>query len=1091
MFGFAVCSMDVLGKLVVRFHFNGEFLNDGKKVHYVGGRDAVSYIDRDKICLAAIVGHLRDHCTVEDGALVHWLFPGKELDDGLRVLTDDKTCLQMADAIVKGGVAEIYVEVAAATDGSNEGGQGNGFDDEQAMVDVDSADVEGRHGDVEGDDQGDSYDDDIAGEDAVTLVSAKLDSREVVGGQVKKLKEFHRSPSKKGKGAQVKKDKGKQEKEKQDGDEHSSSDSDYMCGDDSSSEADDEGVEIRRKFKVFKKDLKRGHIASLDDVVLDGTTAMPAGFEGSQDDDSETPYAQSSDDVDSMNDLDSDGELSRKDKSFTRFKETTGTPIFALGMLFKSKKQFKKAIIRYGLAERKVINFIKNEPKRVRAKCDWKTCPWVCLLSTNSRTESWQIVTFNDYHTCPPRRDNRLVTARRIAEKYEKFIMANPTWKFVRMKQTVQEEMFADVSISKLKKAKAMVIAKAFDATKSQYELLYDYRLELLRSNPGSTIIVTTEPGVEPPTFQRMYIGLDALKRGFLAGCRRVVGFEGCLYKGATNGELLCAIGRDANNQMYPIAWAVVEKETNDSWGWFCDLLFKDLGVGDGTNWVFISDQKRGILKAVSYRAPQAEHRKCVRHIYANWKQHFSDKEWQKKFWRCAKAPCVMLFNHARERLASETREGAQAILNTHPQHWSRAWFRLGSNCDSVDNNLCGSFNKWIVEARFFPIITMLETIRRKVMARIHDNRTKSESWVTKICPNVLKKLNVYITQSVECHAICNGASNFEVMHFDTRFTVNLEEKKCSCRYWQLSGLPCPHAISCILSKTNSLDEYIASCYSVESFKKTYEHRLQPIEDMTKWLVSDTVKLNAYEHCLQPIEDMTNWTVFDRVKLNAPDYVWMPGRPKIESRCNPTEPLKGTKLSRVGTVIRCTKCKRTGHNRSTCEKRNGDAASGTVGAQSAVSPNAMAQVSNTQYSCTSSRKRKALAGNSHGAPVKVISYLKCYFFRTQMFLHYLTALSTRMGPRQVQMLGCQLLRVSQLLEKSALVFPPVHQDLHQRKGQCFYSLHGSQQSCDVILSLCFEKSNLRCVMACPVLLNNSDSMLCCQTANDMLGCVEL
>ncbi|XP_004953070.1 uncharacterized protein LOC101779108 [Setaria italica] len=941
--------MDALSKLVVRFHFNGEFINDGMKVHYVGGRDAMSYINRDKVSLAAIVGHLRDHCTVEDGALVHWLFPGKELYDGLRVLTDDKTCLQMADAIMEGEVAEIYVEVAAATDGSNdEGGQGSGFENEQAMVDVDSADEEGGHGDVEGDDQGDSDDDDVAGEDAVILISAKPDSREVAERQIKKLKEFHRSPSKKGKDAQVKKDKGKQEEEKQDEDEHSSSDSDYMRGDDSSSEADNEGVDILRKFKDFKKDLKRGHIASLDDVVLEGSTAMPAGFEGSQDDGSETAYAQSSDDVDSMNDLDSDGELSRKDNSFTRFKETTGTPIFALGMLFKSKKQFKKAIIRYGLAERKVINFIKNEPKRVRAKCDWKACPWVCLLSINSRTESWQIVTFNDYHTCPPRRDNRLVTARRIAEKYEKFIMANPTWKFVSMKQTVQEEMFADVSISKLKKAKAMVMQKAFDATKGQYELLYDYQLELLRSNPGSTVIVTKEPGVEPPTFQRMYICLDALKKGFLAGCRRVVGFEGCFFKGATNGELLCAIGRDANNQMYPIAWAVVEKETNDSWGWFCDLLFKDLGVGDGTDWVFISDQKKGILKAVSYWAPQAEHRNCARHIYANWKQHFSDKEWQKKFWRCAKAPCIMLFNRARERLAGETREGAQAILNTRPQHWSRAWFRLGSNCDSVDNNLCGSFNKWIVEARFFPVITMLETIRRKVMARIHDNRTKSESWVTKICPNILKKLNVYITQSGKCHAICNGASNFEVMHFDTRFKVDLEEKECLCRYWQLSGLPCPHAISCILLKTNSLDEYVASCYSVESFK------------------------NTYEHCLQPIEDMTNWPVSDRVKLKAPDYVWMPGRPKTERR-DPTEAPKGTKLSRVGTVIRCTKCKQTGHNRSTCEKRNAAASSGTVGVQSAASPNAMAVVSNTQQSCTSSRKRKAPAGSSHGAPVKNVT----------------------------------------------------------------------------------------------------------------------
>jgi hypothetical protein len=100
-----------------------------------------------------------------------------------------------------------------------------------------------------------------------------------------------------------------------------------------------------------------------------------------------------------------------------------------------------------------------------------------------------------------------------------------------------------------------------------------------------------------------------------------------------------------------------------------------------------------------------------------------------------------MLFNLARAKLARETRDGAQAILNTHPQQWSRAWFKIGSNCDLVDNNLCESLNKWIVEARFFPIITMLETIRRKVMVRIHDQRTKLDRWMTKICPNILEEV--------------------------------------------------------------------------------------------------------------------------------------------------------------------------------------------------------------------------------------------------------------------------------------------------------------------------------------------------------------
>lgn len=123
-----------LGDLPVRFYYNGEFLNDGKKLHYCGGSVAMSYIERDKVSLPEVVGHLKDHCVVTDGTLLHWLVPRKDLTTGLRAMVDDKTCLDMARTIEEGCVAEIYVEAAAVQDLS---------DDERAMnEDADGADME-------------------------------------------------------------------------------------------------------------------------------------------------------------------------------------------------------------------------------------------------------------------------------------------------------------------------------------------------------------------------------------------------------------------------------------------------------------------------------------------------------------------------------------------------------------------------------------------------------------------------------------------------------------------------------------------------------------------------------------------------------------------------------------------------------------------------------------------------------------------------------------------------------------------------------------------------------------------------------------
>lgn len=112
--------MDNLDKLAVMFHYSGDFFDDTKILHYYGGREGMSYIDRDKLSLPEVKSHLKDHCEEVELVLMHWLFPGKVLKKGLRVLIDDKTCQTMADCITDGGVVDIFVEavgVDAASDG--------------------------------------------------------------------------------------------------------------------------------------------------------------------------------------------------------------------------------------------------------------------------------------------------------------------------------------------------------------------------------------------------------------------------------------------------------------------------------------------------------------------------------------------------------------------------------------------------------------------------------------------------------------------------------------------------------------------------------------------------------------------------------------------------------------------------------------------------------------------------------------------------------------------------------------------------------------------------------------------------------------
>ena len=66
-----------------------------------------------------------------------------------------------------------------------------------------------------------------------------------------------------------------------------------------------------------------------------------------------------------------------------------------------------------------------------------------------------------------------------------------------------------------------------------------------------------------------MFICYAALKQGWKVRCRPIIGLDGCFLKGIIKGQVLIVVRKDAMNQMYPIAWAVTDKENKVNWKWF------------------------------------------------------------------------------------------------------------------------------------------------------------------------------------------------------------------------------------------------------------------------------------------------------------------------------------------------------------------------------------------------------------------------------------------------------------------------------------------------------------------------------------------
>ena len=129
--------MEPAEKVNLHFHFGGEFV-PGPRLQYIGGDEAISVVDRDKLSLEDIKGYLSDHTAVKDSMKYYFLLPGKELTNGLVFLYDDSGCTNISDHINVGGLAEVYVDYSVEEEEHGSEDSESDFEDEIGSDEGDS-----------------------------------------------------------------------------------------------------------------------------------------------------------------------------------------------------------------------------------------------------------------------------------------------------------------------------------------------------------------------------------------------------------------------------------------------------------------------------------------------------------------------------------------------------------------------------------------------------------------------------------------------------------------------------------------------------------------------------------------------------------------------------------------------------------------------------------------------------------------------------------------------------------------------------------------------------------------------------------------
>ncbi|GJX31821.1 hypothetical protein Tco_0241676 [Tanacetum coccineum] len=182
--------------------------------------------------------------------------------------------------------------------------------------------------------------------------------------------------------------------------------------------------------------------------------------------------------------------------------------------------------------------------------------------------------------------------------------------------------------------------------------------------------------------FKRIYVCFKAMIEGWSAGCRKVIGLDGCFLKGT--------------------CWSV---ETIDNWEWFLACLCEDLRLDSGASLTVISDGHKGLMESVKNLFATMQSIGMLQAIiYANFKKKWNGLHFKSLFWLAATTTIQHTFYSKMNLIGNIDPEAKQWLVDRNPNSWCRAFFKMDRGCAAYENGISESYHNAIRIARENPI---------------------------------------------------------------------------------------------------------------------------------------------------------------------------------------------------------------------------------------------------------------------------------------------------------------------------------------------------------------------------------------------------
>ncbi|RYR33306.1 hypothetical protein Ahy_A10g047875 [Arachis hypogaea] len=282
---------------------------------------------------------------------------------------------------------------------------------------------------------------------------------------------------------------------------------------------------------------------------------------------------------------------------------------FRIGMEYSSRKSVVAAIRRYTIVRGVDYDVYESEPQTFYAKCKMygRGCDWLIRASLIRKKDCWEIRRYNGRHTCTMgtiSQDNSKLDSDTVADSIMPLVETDPSIKVKSIIAEVQSRFNYTISYRKAWLAKQKSIAKVFGGWEDSYQALPWWLSVMVQKIRGSVGQIETRPlynGNEEAQcvkiFHRVFWSFNPCVRAF-RHCKPLVQVDGTHLYGKYKRTLLVAVAQDGNQNIVPIAFALVEGETADAWHFFLRNLRMHIVRKDGVG--MISDRHKSIRTAVN-----------------------------------------------------------------------------------------------------------------------------------------------------------------------------------------------------------------------------------------------------------------------------------------------------------------------------------------------------------------------------------------------------------------------------------------------------------------------------------------------------------